>query len=263
MSDTKLEKVASIKCSKCLIEKTVSEFYKHRKICCSCNNEKRREQYKNNEELRKKLIKQAIEFKHNKALEKQKIREAEQKDIGIENKQCKYCNEIKNKDRFRHNRLKCKDCERDEPVEKFKRYVRTRIYNCLRNKNKTKHSVEYLGCAPEEYLKWMLSHNGNCNLDNYGEIWHIDHVIPLSKFNLDDETQQLIAFNWRNTMPLSASENLSKNNKIISEQVKTHYDKLKKYHEENNLDLPQVYINLFATHSNCGNTLQSLSSLIN
>jgi hypothetical protein len=64
-------------------------------------------------------------------------------------------------------------------------------------------------------------------------------------------------------MPLSASENLSKNNKIISEQVKTHYDKLKKYHEENNLDLPQVYINLFATHSNCGNTLQSLSSLIN
>lgn len=42
MSDTKPEKVASIKCSKCLIEKTVSEFYKHRKICCSCNNEKKK-----------------------------------------------------------------------------------------------------------------------------------------------------------------------------------------------------------------------------
>jgi hypothetical protein len=251
MSDTNPQKVTSFKCSKCLIEKTSIEFYRHGKICCNCNNEKRREQYKNNEEHRKKLIKQVTEFKHNKVLERQKIREAEQQAIGIENKQCKYCNEIKNKDRFRHNRLKCKDCERDDPVEKFKRYVRTRIYNCLRNKNKTKHSVEYLGCAPVEYLKWMLNHNENYNLDNYGEVWHIDHIIPLSKFNLDDEIQQLIAFNWRNTMPLSASENLSKNNRIIPEQVKTHYEKLKKYHQENKLELPQVYIDLFATHSNC------------
>ena len=40
---------------------------------------------------------------------------------------------------FRYNRLKCRDCERDDPKEKFKRYIRTRIYNCLRNKNKSKH----------------------------------------------------------------------------------------------------------------------------
>jgi hypothetical protein len=258
MCDTKPEKVASIKCSKCLIEKTPTEFYKYGKICCDCNNKNRREKYKNNEELRKKLIKQAAEFKHNKVLEKQKIREAKQKAIGIENKQCKYCNEIKNKDKFRHNRLKCKDCERDEPVEKFKRYIRTRIYNCLRNKNKTKHSVEYLGCSPVEYLKWMLNYNENYNLDNHGEVWHIDHIIPLSKFNLNDENQQLIAFNWRNTMPLSASENLSKNNKIIPEQVKSHYEQLKKFHEENKLDLPQVYIDLFAKHLVAGSPLEPI-----
>lgn len=250
MSDTKPENVSHKICSYCKNTKTLDMFYSKGSICRECNNNKRKEKYKNNEEHRKKLIKQAAKFKHNKVLEKQKIREAKQKSIGIENKQCKYCNEIKNKDKFRHNRLKCKDCERDEPVEKFKRYIRTRIYNCLRNKNKTKHSVEYLGCSPVEYLKWMLNYNENYNLDNHGEVWHIDHIIPLSKFNLNDEIQQLIAFNWRNTMPLSASENLSKNNKIIPEQVKTHYEKLKKYHEENNLDLPQVYINLFATHSN-------------
>ena len=190
----------------------------------------------------------AIKFKHEKAIIKQKIREEEQHNIGIDNKKCKYCDEIKHKDRFRHNRLKCKDCERDDPTEKFKRNIRTRIYNSLRYKNKTKHSVEYLGCSSNEYFNWIFKYNNNYNLDNYGAEWHIDHVIPLSKFDLNVLEQQIIAFNWRNTMPLSCIENLSKNNKILQSQVDTHYKKLVEYHLENKLDLPQVYIDLFAKH---------------
>ena len=45
MWNTKPDNVASITCSKCLIEKTIAEFYKRGKICCKCNNEKRRENY--------------------------------------------------------------------------------------------------------------------------------------------------------------------------------------------------------------------------
>lgn len=247
---TKPINVALITCSKCLFEKQSEHFYKHGKICCDCNNEKRRQKYKNDEEYRKKLIQMATDFKHEKVITRQKIKEEEQNKIGIDNKKCKYCNEIKNKDRFRYNRLKCKDCERDEPTEKFKRYIRTRIYNSLRYKNKTKHSVDYLGCTSDEYFDWIFKYNNKYCLDNHGAEWHIDHVIPLSKFDLNIEEQQLIAFNWRNTMPLSCSENLSKNNKIIVSQIKEHYKKLVEYHEENKLDLPQVYINLFATHSN-------------
>ena len=52
-------------------------------------------------------------------------------------------------------------------------------------------------------------------------------------------------------MPLSAKENLKKNNKIIQSQIEQHYKNLVKYHKENNLDLPQEYINLFATSPNC------------
>ena len=245
---TNPENVTYKTCSKCLIEKQDVYFYKRGKICCDCNNDKRREKYKNDEEHRKKLIKNATEFKHKKVIVRQKIREQEQNQIGIDNKKCKYCNEIKIKERFRHNRLKCKDCERDEPTEKFKRYIRTRIYNCLRYKNKTKHSVEYLGCSSDEYFKWIFKYNNNFNLDNHGKDWHIDHVIPLSKFDLNNEEQQLIAFNWRNTMPLSCNENLKKNNKIIQSQVEEHYKKLVEYHIEKTLDLPQIYIDLFAKH---------------
>jgi hypothetical protein len=260
MDTTKPENVASKKCSKCEETKSFDKFYTRGAICCDCNNFKRREKYKNDEDHRKKLIKKASDFKHEKVVERQKIKEEEKNKIGLENKQCNYCYEIKHKDRFRYNRLKCRDCERDEPIDKFKRYIRTRIYNCLRNKNKTKHSVDYLGCSSDEYFKWIFNYDNNCSLDNHGKEWHIDHVIPVSKFDLNNQEEQLLAFNWRNTMPLSSKENLSKNNKILPEQVKTHYKKLVEYHLENNLDLPQVFINLFAKHLVAGNPLEPVLS---
>ena len=49
-------------------------------------------------------------------------------------------------------------------------------------------------------------------------------------------------------MPLSAKENLSKNSKILLPQIEQHLEKLKEYHLENKLDLPQVFIDLFAKY---------------
>lgn len=256
MDNTKPENVTYKICSKCEESKTIDKFYKIGSICCECNNLKRREKYKNDEEHRKKLIKKASEIKHQKVIERQKIKEEEQTKIGLENKRCKYCSEVKHKDMFRHNRLKCRDCERDEPTEKFKRYIRTRIYNCLRNKNKTKHSIEYLGCSSDDYFKWILNYNENCNLENHGNEWHIDHVIPISKFDLNNQDEQTLAFNWRNTMPLSCKENLSKNNRISNEQIKTHYKKLIEYHIQNKLEMPQVFLELFAKYLVDGNPLK-------
>jgi hypothetical protein len=229
-------------CSTCNEEKSITEFHKGRIICCNCINNKRRIKYHTDEEHRQKLIKMAGDFKHNKVIERQKLKEEE---IGIDNKKCNYCDEIKHNTYFRHNRLKCKDCERDEPIEKFKRVVRSRIISALICKNK--HTIEYLGCNSTEYLKWMLDNNNGYTLENRGSEWHIDHVIPLSHFNLDNEEEQLIAFNWRNTMPLAAKENLSKNNKIIQTQIEQHYKHLIEYHTQNNIELPQKFIDLFAT----------------
>jgi hypothetical protein len=78
----------------------------------------------------------------------------------------------------------------------------------------------------------------------------------LSKFDILNEEQQVVAFNWRNTMPLSVKENLSKNNKIIKPQIVQHYNKLVEYHTSHKLDLPQVFIELFAKHLDAGNPLE-------
>ena len=114
---------------------SIYNLLKGRSICNDCKNFKRREKYNNNEEHRLKLIESASVFKHNKVIERQLKREEEQLNIGIDNKKCKYCSLIKPKDRFRHNRMKCKDCERDNPIEKFKRTIRGRIHSCLIKKD--------------------------------------------------------------------------------------------------------------------------------
>jgi hypothetical protein len=275
MADTNTKNVIRC-CSNCNVNKEIIEFRIGRSKCNACAvadrklkynndkeyrdrcNEKRRNKYNTNDDFRKKAIQDACSFKHNKVLIKQQLKLEQELQIGLENKLCKYCNTVKLKDRFRFNRLKCRDCERDEPVDKFKRVIRSRIYLSLKKDKKT---IEYLGCNSNEYIQWILSNNNNYTLENHGTEWHIDHVIPLSKFDLNDECEQYIAFNWRNTMPLSRKENLSKNNKIIHSQVKQHYHNLLEYHKTNNIILPEKFINLFAKHLDAGSPLEPLLPL--
>lgn len=228
-------------------------------LCRDCNNLKRRKEYQEKEDVRKDKIQQAMDYKKRKKAIRDETKRVElnklEEEIGQDNTICQYCKEVKAKTRFRHNRLKCKDCEREDPIEKLKRYVRTRMYTCLKNV-KTKHSHEYLGCTPTEYLKWILNNTTDFTLENYGQVWHIDHVIPLSRFDFENEQDRLIAFNWRNTMPLLAKENLSKNNKIVKPQIEQHLKTLKTYHIDNSIELPQLYIDLFAKYLAAGIPLE-------
>jgi hypothetical protein len=250
------EDEATKKCNICNQTKSLSDIVKNRVICKDCNNLNRRNKYHTDDEVRIKIIKQASDFKHNKAVERQQKKLEE---IGEDNKKCSICSTIKNKCNFRHNRLKCRNCERDEPIAKLKRVVRARIYAALTNKKL--HTIEYLGCSSQFYLQWILNYNENYTLDNRGTEWHIDHVIPLSHFDLENIDEQMIAFNWRNTMPLEAKENLSKNCKIIKPQIEQHMKYLSEYHTENNIEFPKIFIDLFAKHLDAGTPLEPLLPL--
>jgi hypothetical protein len=247
-------------CTGCKVTKVATLFIrKDWNLCIDCNNLRRRKQYLESEEVRITKIEAAVKYKKKKKAISDETKLVAitklEEEIGQDNTICKYCKEVKPKSRFRHNRLKCKDCERDDPPEKLKRYVRARIFSCLKQ-TKNKHTHEYLGCTPAEYLKWLLSNTNNFTLENYGKVWHIDHIIPLSKFDFTNEQDKLVAFNWRNTMPLLAKENLSKNNKIVKSQIEQHLIILNKYHIENSIELPQIYLNLFAKHLAAGNPLE-------
>lgn len=54
--------------------------------------------------------------------------------------------------------------------------------------------------------------------ENWGKgknCWNIDHIIPLSKFNLANREEFLKAANYKNLQPMWSEENLSKGNKVL------------------------------------------------
>ena len=50
--------------------------------------------------------------------------------------------------------------------------------------------------------------------ENYGKVWNIDHIIPLSFFDFSDITEIKIANHWGNLRPLFINENSIKSNTI-------------------------------------------------
>lgn len=242
-------------CNTCEKELSATLFLFNGRKCLECRNNARREKYATDENHRKKAIQYASEFKHKKVEVKRKKKEDELKaleeKIGSENTICKYCGIVKNKDRFRYNRLKCRECERDDPAARIIRNTRSRILSSL--ETKTESLVTYLGCSGKMYYEWLLYSNPEFVLKTG---WHIDHVIPISHFDLKSEDNHMIMFNWRNTTPLIASENLSKNNKILPEQIIEHVKKLEQFHIQKNIDFPNDFKALFAKHLDDGKPLK-------
>lgn len=80
------------------------------------------------------------------------------------------------------------------------------------NKEKIGHTIDLLGYSPSD-LKIHIENlfKDGMSWENWGE-WHIDHIIPISKF--DSNTPINIVNDLNNLQPLWAFENLSKSNKI-------------------------------------------------
>jgi hypothetical protein len=92
--------------------------------------------------------------------------------------------------------------------------LRKRLTKALKNNTKCGSSVSDLGCSIDflrEYFGWKFT--DGMSWANYGE-WHIDHIKPLSMFDLTDREQFLEACHFTNLQPLWAKDNWSKNNKV-------------------------------------------------
>jgi hypothetical protein len=53
--------------------------------------------------------------------------------------------------------------------------------------------------------------------ENHGKLWHIDHIFPIVKANLDDPVEVLAVSNYRNLRPISVAENKAKKDKVTPE----------------------------------------------
>jgi len=178
-------------CSKCKEEKEVCEFYKDstRKggfdhLCKSCHKQKKLS-ININKEKRRERDKRYYNNNIDKIREYQKT----------------YQN-----NRY-HNDLEFKiSCN-----------IKTRIRVYLNSKNMKKHNKTFdiVGCSPQQLKEHIQSQfRNNMSWENYGYYgWHIDHIIPLSSANTEEELYKLC--HYTNLQPLWAEDNLKKSNKIL------------------------------------------------
>jgi hypothetical protein len=94
--------------------------------------------------------------------------------------------------------------------------IRTRLNVALRQQNASGSAVEELGCSIQEFKLHIESmfqpgmHWGNRGIGG----WHLDHIIPLSFFDLSDPGQRKRACHFTNMQPLWQAENLKKKDRL-------------------------------------------------
>lgn len=108
-----------------------------------------------------------------------------------------------------------------DPNFKLKQNIRDAIRKAFKNNTKSGRTVELLGCSIE-YLRQYLENQFTEGMtwSNYGlHGWHLDHIIPVSYFDLSDPEQQKRAWHYTNLRPMWAIDNIQKSNKIIEIQL--------------------------------------------
>lgn len=105
--------------------------------------------------------------------------------------------------------------KKTDPVFKLSCAIRKRVAEIIRTKGfiKNKSLNEYLGCDGETFQKHIESQfTSDMNWDNYGKVWNIDHIIPLSIAKTNHQVYELN--HYKNLRPLYCKDNFSKNNKL-------------------------------------------------
>ena len=107
------------------------------------------------------------------------------------------------------------DRKKIDPLFKLSHLVRCRIYVFLKlkNINKSNKTFDIVGCSPKflkEYIEKQFTDGMSWEL--IGNSIHIDHIVPLSSANTEEEIYKLC--HYTNLQPLWSKDNLSKGCKL-------------------------------------------------
>jgi hypothetical protein len=204
-------------CSVCNIEKQDHDFYKNKKKsglvylrgeCKLCNSQKTKKYYTENKE---KIIKRVRTYEtENREIVQKKKREYEKQNAEkVKEYKARWAENNKEK-----RKISCANYHKKMYADKEYR-VLSSLKSCFRiairrSKNSSKFSE--LNYNVEELIKHLESTwIEGMSWDNYGKNgWHIDHIRPLSSFDLSNKQHMLDAWKLDNLRALWASDNLKK-----------------------------------------------------
>jgi|GWRWMinimDraft_13_1066021.scaffolds.fasta_scaffold10855_1 hypothetical protein len=101
---------------------------------------------------------------------------------------------------------------------KLSHNLRTRLRRTIKGNYKAGSAVGDLGCSIEELKQHLESKfKPGMTWDNWTvDGWHIDHIKPLTSFDLTNRQQLLEACHYTNLQPLWAKDNLSKGDSVTN-----------------------------------------------
>lgn len=106
----------------------------------------------------------------------------------------------------------------NDPAYRLLCNLRNRIQDVLKKTatGKTIRTKETFGCPLEEVVKHIESQfKEGMSWENYGlYTWHIDHIKPLTSFDLSNPEEVKKANHYTNLQPLWAKDNISKRDKF-------------------------------------------------
>jgi len=183
-----------------------------------CEENDRSEYYKKYREENTDLLKEKQkEFRENNKELFTKIKKEYYQNLSPEKKE-----ELKIRKRNLYHQNKYKEIKRKYVKEKLetdyffklKFSIRTLIRNAFNRKftTKSKKTIEILGCSFEDFKLHLESQfDENMNWENQGIYWHMDHIIPISSAETEEEVYRLN--HYTNFQPLYWLDNLKKSDK--------------------------------------------------
>jgi hypothetical protein len=234
------------KCTICKEEKDLTEYYKGHGKCKKCFIKRVMEN--DNDEKRLKRNKWRIDNNYNKNyyylnIEKEKTRKKENKERNRETTRKYYANnkekiantvkiyreknkekirirvkeyEKRNKDKKNERQRKLREKYVTNPVYRIRYSLkeRVRVFLKSRKMQKNNKTFEMVGITPAELKEYLEKQfKEGMSWDNYGlHGWHIDHIIPISSAQTEEELFKLC--HYTNLQPLWAIDNIKKGNKM-------------------------------------------------
>ena len=122
-----------------------------------------------------------------------------------------------NKDWWRKYEREYRSSRKQEDMFfKIKSNLSSRLSDLIKNRIIGQRTVELLGCDKDTFLQHLESQfTEGMTWENYGlKGWHVDHIMPISSYDLTHEDEVKKACHYTNLQPLWWQDNLEKGDKI-------------------------------------------------
>ena len=128
---------------------------------------------------------------------------------------CHQCNGTGAEKRCQHpkRRSQCLECRRETAkINETRKWIN----KLIQRKTNDDYIIPQLNTTAVKYRKYIESQfQEGMTWKNWGRTWHIDHIIPLKYGGNPTMTEIEKRFEWTNTKPVWATNNLAKGNRYI------------------------------------------------